>query len=154
MRTTTTHIYTSTKYIQEQNSSSLALLQHKIMLSLPSMDLVHDHHHCAEENSKDREDYAHVANSELLRCPRAESSSSSSQRSLREGEERIAWLRSQLVGSDVEFETPFAGRRRLVYADHTASGRCLHYIENYIIQHVLPIYGTYPTVLLQRSIYI
>ncbi|XP_020111476.1 uncharacterized protein LOC109726351 [Ananas comosus] len=106
-----------------------------------SMDLVHDHHHCGEENSKDREDYAHVANSELLRGLRVESSSSSSQRNLCEGEERIAWLRSELVGSDVEFKTPFAGRRRLVYADQTASGRCLHYIENYIIQHVLPIYG-------------
>ncbi|XP_031475633.1 uncharacterized protein LOC116247591 [Nymphaea colorata] len=55
-------------------------------------------------------------------------------------EEKCAWLRSQLIGEDVEFDTPF-GKRRLTYADHTASGRSLHHIENYIIQNVLPFYG-------------
>lgn len=55
-------------------------------------------------------------------------------------EDRIAWLQSQLIGKSLEFETPF-GKRRLTYADHTASGRCLKYIENYIIQEVLPFYG-------------
>ncbi|MCD7454587.1 hypothetical protein HAX54_025283 [Datura stramonium] len=42
----------------------------------------------------------------------------------------------------VDFETPF-GKRRLTYVDHTASGRCLHYIENYIIDSVLPFYAAY-----------
>lgn len=56
-------------------------------------------------------------------------------------EEKLSWLKSQVIGGDdFEFETPF-GKRRLVYADHTASGRSLHYIENYIIQNVLPFYG-------------
>ncbi|RWR90658.1 putative cysteine desulfurase [Cinnamomum micranthum f. kanehirae] len=55
-------------------------------------------------------------------------------------EEKCAWLRSQLVGNDVEFDTPF-GKRHLTYADHTASGRCLHHIENYIVENVLPFYG-------------
>ncbi|KAI3846017.1 hypothetical protein MKW92_005448 [Papaver armeniacum] len=55
-------------------------------------------------------------------------------------ENKLRWLRSQVIGDDLEFETPF-GKRRLVYADHTASGRSLHYIENYIIQNVLPFYG-------------
>nr|AEG74552.1 hypothetical protein [Phoenix dactylifera] len=55
-------------------------------------------------------------------------------------EERTAWLRSQLIGSSLEFDTPF-GKRLLTYADHTASGRCLQYIENYIIEKVLPVYG-------------
>ncbi|XP_078156509.1 uncharacterized protein LOC144552334 [Carex rostrata] len=55
-------------------------------------------------------------------------------------EDRIAWLQSQLIGKGLEFETPF-GKRRLTYADHTASGQCLKYIENYIIQEVLPFYG-------------
>ncbi|KAI3919517.1 hypothetical protein MKX01_018340 [Papaver californicum] len=55
-------------------------------------------------------------------------------------EKKLRWLRSQVIGDDLEFETPF-GKRRLVYADHTASGRSLHYIENYIIQNVLPFYG-------------
>lgn len=55
-------------------------------------------------------------------------------------EERIEWLRSQLIGGDMTFETPF-GERKLTYADHTASGRCLQYIEDYIIEQVLPFYG-------------
>ncbi|KAG1369979.1 putative cysteine desulfurase [Cocos nucifera] len=58
----------------------------------------------------------------------------------KEAEERTAWLRSQLIGGGLEFNTPF-GKRLLTYADHTASGRCLQYIENYIIQEVLPVYG-------------
>ncbi|KAI3910062.1 hypothetical protein MKW92_042016 [Papaver armeniacum] len=58
-----------------------------------------------------------------------------------EEEEKLNWLRSQVIGGDdFEFETPF-GKRRLVYADHTASGRSLHYIETYIVKHVLPSYG-------------
>lgn len=55
-------------------------------------------------------------------------------------EKKISWLRSQVIGGDTEFQTPF-GIRRLTYADHTASGRCLHYIEDYIIKNVLPFYG-------------
>ncbi|XP_059664335.1 uncharacterized protein LOC132310126 [Cornus florida] len=53
---------------------------------------------------------------------------------------KLAWLRSQVIGSDVEFDTPF-GKRRLTYADYTASGRCLQFIEKYIIEKVLPFYG-------------
>ncbi|KAJ8769090.1 hypothetical protein K2173_000865 [Erythroxylum novogranatense] len=34
---------------------------------------------------------------------------------------KLSWLRSQIIGSEVEFDTPF-GKRRLTYADHTASG--------------------------------
>ncbi|KAJ1405056.1 Pyridoxal phosphate-dependent transferase, major domain [Sesbania bispinosa] len=55
-------------------------------------------------------------------------------------EQKLCWLRSQIIGNDAEFESPF-GRRKLVYADHTASGRSLHYNENFIINHVLPFYG-------------
>ncbi|KAM7513793.1 hypothetical protein LguiA_003376 [Lonicera macranthoides] len=55
-------------------------------------------------------------------------------------DDRIRWLRSQIIGGDAEFDSPF-GKRRLTYADHTASGRCLHYVENYIIKNVLPFYG-------------
>ncbi|TKW00350.1 hypothetical protein SEVIR_8G103000v4 [Setaria viridis] len=62
-----------------------------------------------------------------------------SERSAR-AEERVEWVRSQLVGGDAEFETPF-GRRALLYADHTASGRALLYIEDYILKHLLPFYG-------------
>ncbi|GMI98083.1 hypothetical protein HRI_003477600 [Hibiscus trionum] len=56
-------------------------------------------------------------------------------------DKRLSWLRSQIIGGgDVEFESPF-GTRKLTYADHTASGRCLQYIENFIIANVLPFYG-------------
>ncbi|KAB1210591.1 putative cysteine desulfurase [Morella rubra] len=55
-------------------------------------------------------------------------------------EEKLSWLRSQVIGGDAEIDTPF-GRRRLTYADHTASGRSLRYIEDFIIKNVLPSYG-------------
>ena len=58
-------------------------------------------------------------------------------------EVRLSWLRSQIIGgNEVEYESPF-GKRTLVYADHTASGRSLLYIENFIINNVLPFYGMY-----------
>ncbi|KAG0457568.1 hypothetical protein HPP92_022725 [Vanilla planifolia] len=50
------------------------------------------------------------------------------------------WLRSQIIGVDAEFEGPF-GRRRITYSDHTASGRFLRFVEEYILQDVLPFYG-------------
>jgi selenocysteine lyase/cysteine desulfurase len=55
-------------------------------------------------------------------------------------EEKVEWLRSQLIGKDAEFDTPF-GRRALTYADQTASGRSLRYIEDYLVTEVLPFYG-------------
>ncbi|KAL3528050.1 hypothetical protein ACH5RR_012706 [Cinchona calisaya] len=55
-------------------------------------------------------------------------------------DKKLQWLHSQIIGGNVEFDTPF-GKRRLTYADHTASGRFLQYIEDYIINHVLPFYG-------------
>uniref|UniRef100_A0A0E0FAE5 Aminotransferase class V domain-containing protein n=1 Tax=Oryza meridionalis TaxID=40149 RepID=A0A0E0FAE5_9ORYZ len=55
-------------------------------------------------------------------------------------EQRVEWLRSQLIGKDAEFDTPF-GRRLLTYADQTASGRSLRYIEDYLVNEVLPFYG-------------
>ncbi|XP_061346805.1 uncharacterized protein LOC133292420 [Gastrolobium bilobum] len=55
-------------------------------------------------------------------------------------EEKLSWLRSQIIGNDAGFDSPF-GRRKLVYADHTATGRSLHYNENFIMNHLLPFYG-------------
>ncbi|XP_007048350.2 PREDICTED: probable cysteine desulfurase [Theobroma cacao] len=55
-------------------------------------------------------------------------------------DKKLSWLRSQIIGGDAQFDTPF-GTRKLIYADHTASGRCLHYIENFIVTNVLPFYG-------------
>ncbi|KAL8233590.1 hypothetical protein R6Q59_019690 [Mikania micrantha] len=53
---------------------------------------------------------------------------------------KLRWLRSQIIGGYAEIQTPF-GTRKLTYADHTATGRCLRYIEDFIIQTVLPFYG-------------
>ena len=55
-------------------------------------------------------------------------------------EEKLSWLRSQIIGGDAEIDSLF-GKRRLTYADHTASGRSLQYIETFIIDNVLPSYG-------------
>ena len=53
------------------------------------------------------------------------------------GEEKVEWLRSQLIGKDAEFDTPF-GRRAMTYADQTASGRSLRYIEDYLVKRSSP----------------
>src|SRR5262245_15952453 len=45
--------------------------------------------------------------------------------------ERFQFLRNQIVGADSTFATPF-GERLMVYADYTASGRCLLFVENYL----------------------
>lgn len=55
-------------------------------------------------------------------------------------EKKLQWLRSQIIGLTAEFNSSF-GIRRLTYADHTASGRSLHFIESYISTYVLPFYG-------------
>ncbi|KAI6691888.1 hypothetical protein NL676_019598 [Syzygium grande] len=57
-----------------------------------------------------------------------------------DAETRLTWVRSQIVGGDAEFDSPF-GRRRLTYADSTASGRCVCYIEDFIVDSILPFYG-------------
>ena len=41
------------------------------------------------------------------------------------------FLRSQIIGVDTPLQTPF-GTRHMVYADYTASGRGLHFIEDYL----------------------
>lgn len=53
---------------------------------------------------------------------------------------KLSWLNSQLIGCETEFYSPF-GERQITYADHTASGRSVQYIEDYIINNVLPFYG-------------
>ena len=52
----------------------------------------------------------------------------------------IAWIRGSVIGDDVLLDGPF-GPRRLVYADYTASGRALSFIEDYIRERVLPLYA-------------
>jgi len=52
----------------------------------------------------------------------------------------VEQIRSAVIGEGALLETPF-GQKPLVYADYTASGRSLSFIENYIQQAVLPWYA-------------
>ena len=49
------------------------------------------------------------------------------------------FLRSQIIGADAPVSTPF-GERLMVYADYTASGRCLDLVEKYL-QNLQRIYA-------------
>lgn len=49
-------------------------------------------------------------------------------------------IQSSIIGRDSAVETPF-GVKRLTYADYTASGRSLSFIEDYIRAQVLPMYA-------------
>ncbi|MCZ6504701.1 MAG: aminotransferase class V-fold PLP-dependent enzyme [Actinobacteria bacterium] len=49
-------------------------------------------------------------------------------------------IHDSVIGKDTAVETPF-GLRRVTYADYTASGRSLSFIEDYIRTQVLPMYA-------------
>ncbi|HEB94976.1 MAG TPA: aminotransferase class V-fold PLP-dependent enzyme [Sedimenticola thiotaurini] len=51
----------------------------------------------------------------------------------------LDWLRSQIIGVDATIHTPF-GARPMLYADYTASGRGLHFVEGYL-RSLLPLYA-------------
>jgi selenocysteine lyase/cysteine desulfurase len=46
---------------------------------------------------------------------------------------KFDYLRRELIGADALIQTPF-GERLMMYADYTASGRCLCFVENYLRQ--------------------
>ncbi|MBT8215796.1 MAG: aminotransferase class V-fold PLP-dependent enzyme [Acidimicrobiia bacterium] len=52
----------------------------------------------------------------------------------------IATIRDSVIGKDETVVGPF-GPRRLTYADYTASGRSVSFIEDFIRQSVLPLYA-------------
>eukprot|EP00475_Leptophrys_vorax_P010480 TRINITY_DN1704_c0_g1_i1.p1 TRINITY_DN1704_c0_g1~~TRINITY_DN1704_c0_g1_i1.p1 ORF type:complete len:994 (-),score=265.41 TRINITY_DN1704_c0_g1_i1:53-3034(-) len=64
---------------------------------------------------------------------RAEDSKDSPQRLLET-------VRQSLIGANTVYETPF-GRRKMLYADYTASGRSVSFIEDFIRDEVLPTYA-------------
>ena len=52
----------------------------------------------------------------------------------------IETIRASVIGEDEAIATPF-GLRRVTYADYTASGRSLSFIEDVIRDTVLPLYA-------------
>ena len=52
----------------------------------------------------------------------------------------LATIRAGIIGDDRTIVTPY-GRRRVTYADYTASGRSLAFIEDFIREAVMPLYA-------------
>jgi hypothetical protein len=52
----------------------------------------------------------------------------------------IELIQTSVIGSDTEVQTPY-GSRRVTYADYTASGRSLSFIEDVIRRDVMPMYA-------------
>ncbi len=55
-------------------------------------------------------------------------------------EQLIETIRASIIGDDQALEGPF-GPRRVTYADYTASGRSLGFLEDFLRAHVLPLYA-------------
>jgi selenocysteine lyase/cysteine desulfurase len=52
----------------------------------------------------------------------------------------IERVRNSVIGSREAIETPY-GERRITYADYTASGRALSFLEDFVRREVLPLYA-------------
>jgi selenocysteine lyase/cysteine desulfurase/CRP-like cAMP-binding protein len=56
----------------------------------------------------------------------------------------IDYVRGAIIGADEALTTPY-GNLRVSYADHTDSGRCLAFIEDFIRDEVMPFYASTQT---------
>ena len=61
--------------------------------------------------------------------------------SIRDNDRLLSKLRNDILGSSSKFVSPF-GQKQIIYADWTASGRALGSIENFVLEEILPYYGT------------
>jgi selenocysteine lyase/cysteine desulfurase len=59
---------------------------------------------------------------------------------MEDGEALLDLVRRSVIGETEAVETPY-GARRVVYADYTASGRSLSFIEDHLREVVLPLYA-------------
>ncbi|XP_058085043.1 uncharacterized protein LOC131232665 [Magnolia sinica] len=62
-----------------------------------------------------------------------------------DGTGKLKWLKTQIIGANAEFDSPF-GCRCITYSDHTASGRFLRAVEEFLERDVLQFYGNTHTV--------
>ena len=52
----------------------------------------------------------------------------------------VGTLGQSVIGKDMELDGPL-GPRRMLYADYAASGRALREVEDFVLEHVLPVYA-------------
>lgn len=52
----------------------------------------------------------------------------------------VETVRDSIIGADQAIDGPY-GPRRVTYADYTASGRCVSFIEDFIRDQVMPLYA-------------
>jgi selenocysteine lyase/cysteine desulfurase len=75
-----------------------------------------------------------------LARPQSRSIEGTGNRTWSAGDDLVARIRDSVIGDGVVLDGPY-GPRRMTYADYTASGRALTFVEDYIRRTVLPTYA-------------